>query len=49
MSTPLRLQEASVPLGLKYHHVDVFSNKPLSGNGVTVFRLGEALLGSGCG
>jgi PhzF family phenazine biosynthesis protein len=30
-------------LGLKYHHVDVFSSKPLSGNGVTVFRLREAL------
>jgi len=28
---------------LKYHHVDVFSSKPLSGNGVTVFRLREAL------
>ncbi len=36
-------QKASVPLGLKYHHVDVFSSKPLSGNGVTVFRLREAL------
>jgi PhzF family phenazine biosynthesis protein len=33
----------STPLGLKYHHVDVFSSKPLSGNGVTVFRLREAL------
>jgi trans-2,3-dihydro-3-hydroxyanthranilate isomerase len=33
----------SAPLGLKYHHVDVFSSKPLSGNGVTVFRLREAL------
>lgn len=43
MVTPLRPQEATVPLGLKYHHVDVFSSKPLSGNGVTVFRLGEAL------
>jgi len=43
MSTPLRPQEASLPLGLKYHHVDVFSSKPLSGNGVTVFRLREAL------
>jgi trans-2,3-dihydro-3-hydroxyanthranilate isomerase len=28
---------------LKYHHVDVFSSKPLSGNGVTVFQLREAL------
>jgi hypothetical protein len=36
-------QKASVPLGLKYHHVDVFSSKPLSGNGVTVFQLREAL------
>ena len=38
-----RPQKASVPLGLKYHHVDAFSGKPLSGNGVTVFRLREAL------
>ena len=29
--------------GLKYFHVDVFSSKPLSGNGVTVFLLREAL------
>jgi hypothetical protein len=36
-------QKASVPLALKYHHVDAFSTKPLSGNGVTVFRLREAL------
>jgi hypothetical protein len=36
-------QKASVPLGLKYHHMDVFSSKPLSGNGVIVFRLREAL------
>ena len=36
-------QKASAPLGLKYHHVDVFSSRPLSGNGVTVFRLREAL------
>jgi trans-2,3-dihydro-3-hydroxyanthranilate isomerase len=36
-------QKTSAPLGLKYHHVDVFSSKPLSGNGVTVFRLREAL------
>jgi hypothetical protein len=43
MSTPLRPQEARVPLGLNYYHVDVFSSKPLSGNGVTVFRLREAL------
>ncbi len=43
MGTPLRPQGASVPLGLKYHHVDVFSSKPLSGNGVTVFQLREAL------
>jgi trans-2,3-dihydro-3-hydroxyanthranilate isomerase len=35
-----------IPLGLKYHHVDVFSNKPLSGNGVTVFQLREPLPGS---
>jgi hypothetical protein len=27
MSTSLGPQEASVPLGLKYHHVDVFSSK----------------------
>jgi predicted PhzF superfamily epimerase YddE/YHI9 len=38
-----RPQKASVPLGLIYHHVDVFSSRPLSGNGVTVFRLREAL------
>jgi trans-2,3-dihydro-3-hydroxyanthranilate isomerase len=38
-----RPQKASVPPGLKYHHVDAFSSKPLSGNGVTVFRLREAL------
>ena len=36
-------RKASAALGLKYHHVDVFSSKPLSGNGVTVFRLREAL------
>lgn len=36
-------QKASVTLGLTYHHVDVFSCKPLSGNGVIVFRLREAL------
>jgi PhzF family phenazine biosynthesis protein len=36
-------QKARVPLGLKYLHVDVFSRKPLSGNGVTVFRLRKAL------
>jgi Phenazine biosynthesis-like protein len=36
-------QKASAPLGLKYHHVDVFSSEPLSGNAVTVFRLREAL------
>jgi trans-2,3-dihydro-3-hydroxyanthranilate isomerase len=36
-------QKANVPLGLTYHHVDVFSRKPLSGNGVTVFRLRKAL------
>lgn len=36
-------QKANVPLALKYHHVDVFSSKPLSGNGVTVFRLRESL------
>jgi trans-2,3-dihydro-3-hydroxyanthranilate isomerase len=35
-------QKASAPLGLKYHHVDVLSSKPLSGNAVTVFRLREA-------
>jgi len=35
-----------IHLGLKYHHVDVFSNKPLSGNGVTVFQLREPLPGS---
>ena len=33
-------------LRLKYHHVDVFTSKPLSGNGVTVFWLGEALPGA---
>jgi Phenazine biosynthesis-like protein len=38
-----RPQKASVPPGLKYHHVGAFSSKPLSGNGVTVFRLREAL------
>jgi hypothetical protein len=27
MSTSLGPQEASVPLGLKYYHVDVFSSK----------------------
>jgi trans-2,3-dihydro-3-hydroxyanthranilate isomerase len=43
MSMPLTPQEASVPLRLNYHHVDVFSSKPLSGNGVTVFHLREAL------
>ena len=42
MST-LRLQGADIRLGLNYYHVDVFSSKPLSGNGVTVFRLREAL------
>jgi trans-2,3-dihydro-3-hydroxyanthranilate isomerase len=36
-------QKARAPLGLNYHHADVFSSKPLSGNGVTVFRLREAL------
>jgi trans-2,3-dihydro-3-hydroxyanthranilate isomerase len=36
-------QKATADLRLKYHHVDVFSSKPLSGNGVTVFRLREAL------
>jgi hypothetical protein len=36
-------QKASVPLGLEYRHVDVFSGTPLSGNGVTVFWLREAL------
>jgi hypothetical protein len=36
-------QKARVSLGLKYHHVDVFSSKPLSGNGVTVFQLRKAL------
>jgi len=36
-------QRASARLGLKYHHVDVFSSKPLSGNGVTVFQLRKAL------
>ena len=36
-------QRANVPLALKYHHMDVFSSKPLSGNGVTVFRLRESL------
>src|SRR5689334_10945995 len=36
-------QRASARLGLKYHHVDVFSSKPLSGNGVTVFHLRKAL------
>jgi PhzF family phenazine biosynthesis protein len=30
-------------LSLKYRHVDVFSSKAMSGNGVTVFRLREAL------
>jgi trans-2,3-dihydro-3-hydroxyanthranilate isomerase len=36
-------KKANIPLALKYHHVDVFSSKPLSGNGVTVFRLRESL------
>jgi len=36
-------KKAKIPLALKYHHVDVFSSKPLSGNGVTVFRLRESL------
>ena len=36
-------QKARVSLGLKYHHVDVFSSKPLSGNGVTVFQARKAL------
>ena len=36
-------QKARASLGLKYHHVDVFSSKPLSGNGVTVFQLRKAL------
>jgi len=36
-------QKAGVSLGLKYHHVDVFSSKPLSGNGVTVFHLRKSL------
>jgi trans-2,3-dihydro-3-hydroxyanthranilate isomerase len=36
-------QKARVSLALKYHHVDVFSSKPLSGNGVTVFQLRKAL------
>ena len=36
-------QKSNVPLGLKYFHVNVFSSKPLSGNGVTVFQLREAL------
>ena len=36
-------QRPSARLGLKYYHVDVFSSKPLSGNGVTVFQLRKAL------
>ena len=36
-------KKESVRLGLKYHHVDVFSSRALSGNGVTVFRLRKAL------
>jgi predicted PhzF superfamily epimerase YddE/YHI9 len=36
-------QKAAFPLGLKYLHVGVFSGKPLSGNGVTVFRLRKTL------
>lgn len=36
-------QKAAFPLGLKYLHVDVFSGKPLSENGVTVFRLRKTL------
>jgi trans-2,3-dihydro-3-hydroxyanthranilate isomerase len=43
MSTPLKPQATSIRLGLNYCHVDVFSSKPLSGNGVTVFRLREPL------
>lgn len=46
MSTPIRLQEENVPLGLKYHHVDVFSSKPLSGQQIsgeqqTVTEIGQ--------
>ena len=43
MSMLLKPQAVSIRLGLNYCHVDVFSSKPLSGNGVTVFRLREAL------
>jgi trans-2,3-dihydro-3-hydroxyanthranilate isomerase len=43
VSTPLRPQAADIRLGLNYYHVDVFSSKPLSGNGVTVFQLRKAL------
>jgi trans-2,3-dihydro-3-hydroxyanthranilate isomerase len=43
MSTPLKPQAKGIRLGLNYCHVDVFSSKPLSGNGVTVFRLREPL------
>jgi trans-2,3-dihydro-3-hydroxyanthranilate isomerase len=43
MSNPQRPEEASVTLGLRYRHVDVFSSEPFSGNGVTVFQLREPL------
>jgi trans-2,3-dihydro-3-hydroxyanthranilate isomerase len=35
--------EANASVGLKYLHMDVFSSKPMSGNGVTVFLLQKAL------
>ena len=38
-----RPQKARRSLRLKYHHVDVFSSRPLSGNGVTVFQLRKTL------
>ena len=38
-----RPQKALRSLRLKYHHVDVFSSRPLSGNGVTVFQLRKTL------
>jgi hypothetical protein len=34
-------QKASVPLGLKYHHVDVFSSKPLQETALLCFDCGK--------
>src|SRR5882762_5344559 len=32
-----KLLKASGDIKMKYYHVDVFSNKPYSGNGLTIF------------